>query len=56
MFEDAEDGVEEFAHEGDEGLQFGFTAGQEALIKGGGVRVVLRSDQGGHVEGATQQR
>jgi hypothetical protein len=27
VFEDAEDGVEEFAHDGDEGLHFSFAAG-----------------------------
>ena len=30
LFEDAEDGVQEFAHDGDLGLHFGFPARQEA--------------------------
>jgi hypothetical protein len=28
--EHAEDGVEQFAHDGDQGLHFGFAAGQQA--------------------------
>jgi transposase len=31
VFKHAEDGVEEFAHDGDEGLHFGFAAGQQEL-------------------------
>jgi hypothetical protein len=34
VFERAEDGVQEFAHGGDEGLGFGFAARQEVLVAG----------------------
>jgi len=33
MFEDAEDGAEEFAHDGDQGLHFGFAAGEQVLAE-----------------------
>ena len=33
VFEHTEDGVEELAHRGDEGLEFGFAAGQEVVVE-----------------------
>ena len=53
-FEDAVDGVEQFAGDGDEGLHFGFVAGDQVLIEGFDVGVLLGRDQCGHVEDAAQ--
>ena len=54
MFEHAEDSVEELAHDGDQGLHFGFAARQEVGIEGAQVRLMADGDQRGHVEGAAQ--
>jgi hypothetical protein len=45
VFEHAEDGVQEFAHGGDEGLEFGFAARLEVLIVGAQVGLVLDGGQ-----------
>ena len=44
MFEDGEDGVQEFAHDGDEGLHFGFATRQETLIEAAQVRIAGGAD------------
>ena len=52
MFVESVDGVEEFAHDGGEGLSFSFAAGEEALVEGVEVGIAVGGDEGGHVEGA----
>src|SRR5712692_11718392 len=42
VFEHAEDGVQELAHDSHQGLEFGFAARQEVLVKAAEVRFVLR--------------
>ena len=54
VLEHGEDGVQEFAHDGDEALHFGLAAGQEMEIESAEMRFMGDSDQGGHVEGAAQ--
>ena len=54
MLEDAIDGVEELAHDGDQGLEFSFAARQELLVEGGPMRFMLKGEQGGPVEAAAQ--
>ena len=54
MVKDAPDGVEEFAHDGDDRL-LGFLAPvEESLIAGFNLLVALDRDQGGHEEGGAQ--
>ena len=53
-FEDAEDGVQEFASDGDERLEFSFMSRLEQFIEGPHVRVVTCADQGRDVERAPQ--
>ncbi len=52
--EHAEDGVQHLAGDGHQGLQFGFVACDQSLIKGAQVGIVAYRDQSGHVQGATQ--
>ena len=53
MVKDAPDGVEEFAHDRDDGL-LGFLAPlEESLIAGFNVFVALDGNQGRHEEGGT---
>src|SRR6266699_2086977 len=52
--EHAEDGVQHLAGDGHEGLEFGFVAGEQGLIKGAQVGIVACCDQSRHVESATQ--
>ena len=54
MFEDAEDGVQELAHDRDQGLQFCFAASEQTVIESAQVGIMPDRDQGGHIEGATQ--
>ena len=54
VFEHAEDGVQEFAHGGDQGLEFGFTAPQQVVVESAQVGLTTNGHQGGHVEGAAQ--
>ena len=54
MFEHAIDGVQQFAHHGDEGDHLGFALGAEVLIESPQVRLVPNGHQGGHVESAAQ--
>jgi hypothetical protein len=53
-FEHGVEGVQEFAHDGDEGLHFDFALGEQMLIEGAQVGVVAHGDEGGHVEGVAQ--
>ena len=53
-FEHGVESVQEFAHDGDQGLHFEFALGEQMLIEGAQVRVVLDGDQGGHEESMTQ--
>ena len=45
MFEHAKDGVEEFAHDGDQGDHFGFAASAQMLIEGAQVGLVAKGDE-----------
>jgi hypothetical protein len=51
-FEDSEDGVEQFASERDDGLEFSLVSGLEQFIEGLHV-VAAGSREGGHIEGAS---
>ena len=53
-FEHGMEGVQEFAHDGDQGLHFEFALGQQMLIEGAQVRVVLDGHQSRHEKGMTQ--
>ena len=44
VFEHAEDGVQEFAHDGDEGLEFFFASVEQMLIEGAEMGIVLHGD------------
>ena len=50
MLKHAEDGVQQLAHDGDQGLHFKFGSGQRMLVKGAQVGIVLHRNQGGHME------
>src|SRR5207302_2196197 len=52
--EHAEDGVQHLAGDGHEGLEFGFVACEQGLIKGAQVGIVACCDQGRHAESTTQ--
>jgi hypothetical protein len=52
-FEHGVESVQEFAHNGDQGLHFEFTLGEQMLIEGAQVRIVLDGDQGRHEESMT---
>ena len=54
MVKDAPDGVEEFAHDGNDRLLGFLAALEESLITGFNVFVALDRDQGRHEEGGTQ--
>ena len=54
MVKDAPDGVEEFAHDGDDRLLGLLTPLEESLIAGFDVFVALDRDQGRHEEGGPQ--
>jgi hypothetical protein len=45
VFEHAEDGVQEFTHGGDQGLEFGFAAPQQVLVESAQVGLVDDGDQ-----------
>lgn len=51
MFEHAEDVVEQLAHDGDQGLHFGFAAHQQLQIEGAHMRLMAADHQGGHAGG-----
>ena len=53
-FEHGVESVHEFAHDGDQGLHFEFALGEQMLIEGAQVRVVLDGDQGGHEQSVAQ--
>src|SRR5271157_1501629 len=53
-FEHGVESMQEFAHDGDQGLHFEFALGEQMLVEGAQVRVVLDGDQGGHEESMTQ--
>src|SRR5260370_7147267 len=53
-FEDAEDGVEQFAGDRHEGLELGFVASLKGLVEGLEVRVEANGDEGRHIEGASE--
>jgi hypothetical protein len=44
VFEDTEDGVEQFAHGGDVGLEFGLATRLEMFVEGAEVRGVVDGD------------
>jgi hypothetical protein len=44
MFEHAEEGVQEFAHDGDEGLHFGFAAGDKVKVESAQVGLMTDGD------------
>ena len=44
MFEHAEDGVQELAHDGDQSLHFGFAARDEVQVEGAQVRFMADGD------------
>jgi len=52
--EHAEDGVQHFAGDRDEGLQLGFVACQQGLVESAQMRIMADRNQSGHVKGATQ--
>jgi hypothetical protein len=52
-FEHGMESVQEFAHDGDQGLHFEFALREQMLIEGAQVRVVLDGDQGGHEQSMT---
>ena len=54
MFEHTEDGMEEFAHDGDQSNHLGLAASSQMFIEGAPVGLAAKGDQGGHVEGAAQ--
>ena len=54
IFEHGMEGVQEFAHDGDQGLHFEFAFGEQVLIEGSQVGIKLHGDQGGHVEAVAQ--
>ena len=54
VFPHAEDGVQELAHDGDQGLEFFFAPVEQMVIEGAQMRIVLHGDQGGHIESAAQ--
>ena len=54
VFEHGVNGVQEFAHDGDEGLHFEFAFGQQVLIESAQVGVVLDGDESGHKQGVAQ--
>src|SRR5260370_3351383 len=53
-FEDAEDGVEQFAGDRHEGLELGFVASLKGLVEGLEVRVEANGDEGRHIESASE--
>ena len=52
--EDAEDGVQEFAHDSDESLHLGFAASNQEFVEGAQMRIVLDGDESGHEQSAAQ--
>ena len=52
--EHAEDGVQDLTGDGHQGLQFGFAACQQSLIKSAQMGIVAHRDESGHVQGAAQ--
>jgi len=52
-FEHGMESMQEFAHDDDQRLHFEFATGQQMLIEGAQVRVVLDGDQGGHKQSMT---
>lgn len=46
--------MEEFSHDGCEGLHFGLAAGQQAEVESSQMRLMANGDEGGHVESAAQ--
>ena len=53
-FEHGMESMQEFAHDGDQGLHFEFAVGEQMLIEGAQVRVVLDGDQGGHEQSVAE--
>src|SRR5208337_1449230 len=53
-FEHGVESMQEFAHDGDQGLHFEFALGEQMLVEGAQVRVVLDGDQGRHEESMTE--
>jgi hypothetical protein len=51
-FEHAMESVQEFAHDGDQGLHLELAGREQMLVESAEVRVVLHGHQGGHVESA----
>ena len=53
-FEHGVKGMQEFAHDSDQGLHFMFALGEQVMIEGAQVGLVLDGDQRGHEQGVAQ--